>query len=204
MNKSRAPRTELPLQLAYVLFHCRRIRVDQRVEAKYEIERAISDHVERASVVREIRNILAIRKPLLTVLDAGGRKIHNNQMLAVIQEELRPAAMPRGNFEDCRARKKLADSRQEKMVPVCFGPAPPLRPFIALFGPCVFLIPLAKVVFNCVRRQRHRTFTLTSRKIVTYTLALVNGPSVPEARAIRENRWRISGSFKGSVRNIAN
>src|SRR6266849_1564533 len=46
MNKSRAPRTELPLQLAYVLFHCRRIRVDQRVEAKYEIERAISDHVE--------------------------------------------------------------------------------------------------------------------------------------------------------------
>ena len=112
MNKFGVPRTEFLSQLADVLFHRRCVRVDQRVEAKYEIKRSIGDHVERPPVVREIRNIVAICKSLLAVLDACGRKIHNNQMLAVIHKELGPAAMPRGNFEDGRSRKELTDSRQ--------------------------------------------------------------------------------------------
>lgn len=119
MNKSDATGTQFLLQLADVLFHCCRIRVEQRIEAEYEIKRPIGDHFERAPVVREIRNIPSARKSLLADLDTCGRKVDNNQILAVVRQELRPATMPGGNFEDCSGGKKLTDSRHPNGVD-CF------------------------------------------------------------------------------------
>ena len=124
--------------------------MDQRIKAEDKINRLIFDHVERASIVHMVGQILETPEAGPTGVNAAWGDVDQRQAGGIRLQELGPAAISGSNLQNIFRRNKIRDARKDAAVPLSMGPTPAHGPLIARQRPLVIFIPNPAVLINAV------------------------------------------------------
>src|SRR3954470_18334714 len=115
---------QLARELSEICVDDIRLGVNERVEAEYEINRAVLDHLQRSPVVDVVGDVVGLGEALPAVVDALRGQVDDEQPLAEVLQILGPPAVSRGDLQDGPGRDEGVDPGKQGPVPQGRGPAP--------------------------------------------------------------------------------
>lgn len=118
MNEAFAADLQFPSQLPQVRLDDGSVEMDERIEAKHEIDRAVRKHRQGESVVFVALHTRIIGEPPATRFDAIRDAINSPQLLAIIPEIMRPSPVTRSDLQDHMRRETFMNARQDGAKPL--------------------------------------------------------------------------------------